>query len=157
MYMVIIDPCVNYVQAFEWLCISQRWLFRVNREEISIFIETCLFQIFMSYYFLFFSAILIKKPTFLKHHYPFHTVFYKNFHLFYFFFPGFNVETVEYKTISFTVWDVGGQDKIRPLWRHYFTNTQVNTSYFWNYRSMLHDRDSLLFLHEKIWKGEKLC
>lgn len=40
-------------------------------------------------------------------------------------FPGFNVETVEYKNISFTVWDVGGQDKIRPLWRHYFQNTQV--------------------------------
>lgn len=38
--------------------------------------------------------------------------------------PGFNVETVEYKTISFTVWDVGGQDKIRPLWRHYYQNTQ---------------------------------
>ena len=39
-------------------------------------------------------------------------------------FPGFNVETVEYKNICFTVWDVGGQDKIRPLWRHYFQNTQ---------------------------------
>lgn len=39
---------------------------------------------------------------------------------------GFNVETVEYKNISFTVWDVGGQDKIRPLWRHYFQNTQVS-------------------------------
>lgn len=38
---------------------------------------------------------------------------------------GFNVETVEYKNICFTVWDVGGQDKIRPLWRHYFQNTQV--------------------------------
>ena len=25
---------------------------------------------------------------------------------------GFNVETVEYKNISFTVWDVGGQDKV---------------------------------------------
>ena len=41
-----------------------------------------------------------------------------------FFISGFNVETVEYKNISFTVWDVGGQDKIRPLWRHYFQNTQ---------------------------------
>lgn len=40
------------------------------------------------------------------------------------YFAGFNVETVEYKNISFTVWDVGGQDKIRPLWRHYFQNTQ---------------------------------
>jgi ADP-ribosylation factor protein 1 len=37
---------------------------------------------------------------------------------------GFNVETVEYKNINFTVWDVGGQDKIRPLWRHYYANTQ---------------------------------
>ncbi len=36
---------------------------------------------------------------------------------------GFNVETVEYKNISFNVWDVGGQDKIRLLWRHYYTNT----------------------------------
>ena len=34
---------------------------------------------------------------------------------------GFNVETVSpVKNVSFTVWDVGGQDKIRPLWRHYF-------------------------------------
>ncbi len=41
---------------------------------------------------------------------------------------GFNVETVEYKNISFTVWDVGGQDKIRPLWRHYFQNTQGEQS-----------------------------
>nr|ACD77175.1 ADP-ribosylation factor family-like protein (predicted) [Sorex araneus] len=38
---------------------------------------------------------------------------------------GFNVETVEYRNICFTVWDVGGQDKIRPLWRHYFQNTQL--------------------------------
>ena len=37
---------------------------------------------------------------------------------------GFNVETVQYKKIEFTVWDVGGQDKIHPLWRHYFQNTQ---------------------------------
>eukprot|EP00003_Mantamonas_plastica_P006893 TRINITY_DN156_c0_g1_i1.p1 TRINITY_DN156_c0_g1~~TRINITY_DN156_c0_g1_i1.p1 ORF type:complete len:194 (+),score=72.99 TRINITY_DN156_c0_g1_i1:34-582(+) len=36
---------------------------------------------------------------------------------------GFNVETVEYKSINFTVWDVGGQHKIRPLWRHYYQNT----------------------------------
>jgi small GTP-binding protein len=36
---------------------------------------------------------------------------------------GFNVETVSYKNIDFNVWDVGGQGKIRPLWRHYFQNT----------------------------------
>lgn len=44
---------------------------------------------------------------------------------------GFNVETVEYKNICFTVWDVGGQDKIRPLWRHYFQNTQVCGGWMW--------------------------
>merc|ERR1711887_117047 len=37
---------------------------------------------------------------------------------------GFNVETVEYKNISFTVWDIGGQDKIRKLWRYYYQGTQ---------------------------------
>ena len=36
---------------------------------------------------------------------------------------GFNVETVEYRNISFTVWDVGGQEKIRRLWRHYYTGS----------------------------------
>lgn len=38
---------------------------------------------------------------------------------------GFNVETVSYKNIVFTCWDVGGKDKIRPLYRHYFQNTQA--------------------------------
>ncbi|XP_049849495.1 uncharacterized protein LOC126319853 [Schistocerca gregaria] len=33
---------------------------------------------------------------------------------------GFNVETVEYKNITFHVWDVGGQDRLRPLWRRYY-------------------------------------
>merc|ERR1719382_1099425 len=36
---------------------------------------------------------------------------------------GFNVETVEYRNLAFNVWDVGGQDKIRPLWRHYYQGT----------------------------------
>ena len=35
---------------------------------------------------------------------------------------GFNVETVTpVKNVTFTVWDVGGQDKIRPLWKHSLT------------------------------------
>lgn len=38
---------------------------------------------------------------------------------------GFNVETVSYKNIEFTVWDVGGQGKIRPLWKHYYQNTHA--------------------------------
>eukprot|EP01006_Ploeotia_vitrea_P048266 TRINITY_DN67212_c2_g1_i1.p1 TRINITY_DN67212_c2_g1~~TRINITY_DN67212_c2_g1_i1.p1 ORF type:complete len:187 (-),score=16.74 TRINITY_DN67212_c2_g1_i1:127-687(-) len=36
---------------------------------------------------------------------------------------GFNVEEVAHKNIKFQCWDVGGQDKLRPLWRHYFENT----------------------------------
>merc|ERR1711934_114138 len=36
---------------------------------------------------------------------------------------GFNVETLEYKNLRFTVWDIGGQDKIRKLWRHYYQGT----------------------------------
>jgi len=38
---------------------------------------------------------------------------------------GFNTEVVEYKGVSFTAWDVGGQDKIRRLWRHYFVGTDA--------------------------------
>ena len=42
---------------------------------------------------------------------------------------GFNCERVKGSVGSsagttFLVWDVGGQDKIRPLWRHYYQNTQ---------------------------------
>lgn len=33
---------------------------------------------------------------------------------------GFNVEQLSYKTINFLVWDVGGQQKLRNLWTHYF-------------------------------------
>ncbi len=35
------------------------------------------------------------------------------------------METVNYKNISFTVWDVGGRDKGRVLWRHYMQGTQA--------------------------------
>lgn len=37
---------------------------------------------------------------------------------------GFNVETIEYKGFNMNIWDIGGQDRIRSLWRHYFHNTQ---------------------------------
>ncbi|CAN0099030.1 unnamed protein product [Discosporangium mesarthrocarpum] len=38
---------------------------------------------------------------------------------------GFNVEQVSYKKMEMTIWDIGGQDKIRPLWRHYYDNTDA--------------------------------
>jgi small GTP-binding protein len=33
---------------------------------------------------------------------------------------GFIIETVKYKNIQFTIWDIGGQSKIRHLWKSYF-------------------------------------
>eukprot|EP01080_Neovahlkampfia_damariscottae_P012908 gene12908-7420_t len=38
---------------------------------------------------------------------------------------GFNVERIQYKNIDFTMWDVGGQDRIRQLWGHYYQNTNA--------------------------------
>jgi ADP-ribosylation factor protein 1 len=38
---------------------------------------------------------------------------------------GFNVETVRYQRMEMTFWDVGGQTKLRPLWRHYFRGTDA--------------------------------
>jgi small GTP-binding protein len=38
---------------------------------------------------------------------------------------GFNVEQIEYKKLSITLWDIGGQDKIRDLWKHYYENSEA--------------------------------
>ena len=38
---------------------------------------------------------------------------------------GFNVETVDVSGIRLDVWDVGGQDKLRSLWKHYIQNAKV--------------------------------
>ena len=38
---------------------------------------------------------------------------------------GFNVESIEYKNLNMTIWDVGGQTSIRKLWKHYFTGTDA--------------------------------
>jgi small GTP-binding protein len=38
---------------------------------------------------------------------------------------GFNVETVCYKNLQMTIWDIGGQDKIRKLWNYYYNGTSA--------------------------------
>lgn len=38
---------------------------------------------------------------------------------------GFNVEELNFKTIKFMVWDVGGQEKLRNLWTHYFDKARA--------------------------------
>eukprot|EP01084_Bolivina_argentea_P113048 201571_1 len=36
---------------------------------------------------------------------------------------GFNVETIKIKKGEMTIWDVGGNKKIRSLWKHYYQRT----------------------------------
>ncbi|KNH07430.1 ADP-ribosylation factor 1 [Perkinsela sp. CCAP 1560/4] len=38
---------------------------------------------------------------------------------------GFNVESVRYKNVQFDVWDLGGQDALRPLWGHYYDDADA--------------------------------
>lgn len=38
---------------------------------------------------------------------------------------GFNVEKVKYGKINFIMWDIGGQDVIRELWRIYYNNNDA--------------------------------
>ena len=37
---------------------------------------------------------------------------------------GFPIQTLKYKNFDLTVWDIGGSDKFRSLWTHYFQNSQ---------------------------------
>ncbi|XP_063985820.1 E3 ubiquitin-protein ligase TRIM23-like isoform X2 [Diachasmimorpha longicaudata] len=38
---------------------------------------------------------------------------------------GFNVESLEYENLAITLWDVGGFNRFRPLWKHYYHNAQA--------------------------------
>lgn len=38
---------------------------------------------------------------------------------------GFNVERVTYKSLTFVIWDCGGQDALRQLWRTFYKGTQA--------------------------------
>ncbi|XP_078491848.1 uncharacterized protein LOC104266462 [Ciona intestinalis] len=38
---------------------------------------------------------------------------------------GFNVESIQIKRTQLTLWDVGGQDKLRTLWKHYFIGVSI--------------------------------
>ncbi|XP_027108001.1 ADP-ribosylation factor 1-like [Coffea arabica] len=38
---------------------------------------------------------------------------------------GYNLETLEYKNMSFTFWDIGGQNNRLPLPRYYFQNIEA--------------------------------
>eukprot|EP01084_Bolivina_argentea_P175254 303535_1 len=36
---------------------------------------------------------------------------------------GFSVENMQFENFDITCWDSGGSEKIRPLWKHYYKNT----------------------------------
>jgi ADP-ribosylation factor protein 1 len=38
---------------------------------------------------------------------------------------GFNVESVQHKNLNLTIWDVGGQERIRRLWEYYYHNSNA--------------------------------
>merc|ERR1719376_397169 len=50
---------------------------------------------------------------------------------------GFNCEKIRFNGSSFMVWDVGGQDKLRPLWRSY---TRCTDGIIFVVDSCKHDR-----------------
>jgi len=54
-------------------------------------------------------------------------------------------KTVKYRNISLTMWDVGGHDKIYPLWRYYFQNTQGLIFVFNN-----NDRDRVIKARDEL-------
>lgn len=60
---------------------------------------------------------------------------------------GFNVETIVYEKTSLTIWDVGGCDKIRPLFRHYFQNTHALIIVIDS-----NDRERLLEAKDELWR-----
>ncbi|MCL4130357.1 UNVERIFIED_CONTAM: hypothetical protein GTU68_037852 [Idotea baltica] len=63
---------------------------------------------------------------------------------------GFNVETIEYQNFKFTVWDVGGQPKLRPLWRHYYFNTQAAELTKLMTEKELKDASLLIFANKEV-------
>ncbi len=61
---------------------------------------------------------------------------------------GFNVETLVKHGVKFTVWDVGGQPKIRTLWQHYYFEREglifvVDSN----------DRERIEEAREELWKA----
>ena len=50
---------------------------------------------------------------------------------------GFNVEHAELSTgcelINIDAWDVGGRDKLRPLWRHFYADKHAVAGQRWGH------------------------
>jgi len=38
---------------------------------------------------------------------------------------GFHVESIKYRSLGLVVWDIGGQDRFRKMWEHYYTDSKA--------------------------------
>ena len=38
---------------------------------------------------------------------------------------GFNVESLQHLTHDYTIYDIGGHEKIKPLWQHYYDDMNL--------------------------------
>lgn len=67
---------------------------------------------------------------------------------------GFNVETVEHNGLSMSVWDIGGQEKLRSLWRFYYEGSDaivfVVDSTDHKRFELAREELSRLFMHEEL-------
>lgn len=59
---------------------------------------------------------------------------------------GFNVEEIVFQNLTMTVWDIGGQKIIRPLWHHYYENNDAVI-----YVVDSSDRDRFDEAKEELW------
>jgi ADP-ribosylation factor-like protein 1 len=59
---------------------------------------------------------------------------------------GFNIESVTYQNLNFSVWDLGGQTSIRPYWRCYYNNTNAVI-----YVVDSADRDRIGIAKKELW------
>ena len=106
-----IIKCQN--DHLSWIPSIFKSTFRQNKN-----LETIVYLCLPILLYIYFSGFILHLVIHLSHHYSSC--------------PGFNVESVEYKNFKFTIWDVGGQHKIRPLWKHYFFNTQGMFAHLYN-------------------------
>ena len=60
---------------------------------------------------------------------------------------GFNVEEITYKNLNFTIWDMGGQDSIRMLWRHYCDHNDAII-----FVIDATDQERMLIAKEELWR-----
>ena len=57
---------------------------------------------------------------------------------------GFNVEDVEYQNLKFDLWEVGGSDKMRPLWYHFY-NAMVAVIFVFDSKDRDQERCDIAF------------